>query len=205
MRAHIAAGADPNARDANGRTPLHWAAGAEGGRDIARALIEAGTDVNARADNGDTPLHWEAWYDPYPKVAEVLIEAGADPDARNGRGETPQDQTARRERRMRRFHICAVLGVCAGLSIGLAVNGSVGAVLGGAVAYAGLRGVGSLVRPSLDGEAGSRGLGILLLWGIFTLCAGIISAGSGDWLVFQFVFCTLPFLAFAAEIPANSR
>ena len=48
-------GADPNERDASGRTPLHWAAQA-GWLNVVRCLIESRADLNAQDNMGFTPL-----------------------------------------------------------------------------------------------------------------------------------------------------
>jgi len=51
----IAAGADPNAADVDGITPLYWAA--RGGYEACvRLLIEAGADPNVVNVNGNTPF-----------------------------------------------------------------------------------------------------------------------------------------------------
>ena len=55
----IAAGADVNAKDADGFAPLHGAA-CKGRIASVKALIAAGADVNAKDTNGFTPLHWAA-------------------------------------------------------------------------------------------------------------------------------------------------
>lgn len=74
------AGADANTQDADGWTPLHWAAGFGG--DLARtsALLEAGSDPNARTDGGWTPLMVVAQADD-PLRVRTLLNAGADPNA----------------------------------------------------------------------------------------------------------------------------
>ena len=56
----IAAGADLNAKDKDGNTPLRWAALHDHG-DVAKMLIDAGADINAKANNGRTALMDAAW------------------------------------------------------------------------------------------------------------------------------------------------
>jgi ankyrin repeat protein len=51
MKALIAAGADPNARDNDGATPLHMAAYASRPKHV-QMLLEAGADPLAKTDNG---------------------------------------------------------------------------------------------------------------------------------------------------------
>ena len=57
VKQHIAAGADVNAKDEWGTTPLHSAA-SEGHKEVVELLIEKGADVNAKDVDGDTPLDW---------------------------------------------------------------------------------------------------------------------------------------------------
>jgi hypothetical protein len=73
----IDAGADLNARDDNGWTPLMVAARSET-PEIVTLLIEAGADVNAMNDNGYTPL-WFAnpGFGSTPEIIKILKAAGA--------------------------------------------------------------------------------------------------------------------------------
>lgn len=75
MERLISAGANVNARNAYGLTPLHSAA-LYGKVEAARLLIRNGADVNAIDSNGKTPLHFAAFYD-QGEVARLLIENGA--------------------------------------------------------------------------------------------------------------------------------
>ena len=57
VKQHLAAGAEVNAKDKDGGTPLSYAA-FEGHKEIAELLIDNGADVNARDAGGGTPLDW---------------------------------------------------------------------------------------------------------------------------------------------------
>ena len=85
----LAAGAEPNARTDDGRTPLHSAA-SSGDAPMVGTLLQAGADANARTPDGTTPLH-SASGGSRGTVATVslLVEAGADVDARTELGATP--------------------------------------------------------------------------------------------------------------------
>ena len=82
MEALLAGGAEINARDRDGGTPLHKAAGFNGNPAVLEALLAAGADINARDEKGLTPLHEAAWGVENPAVMEALVAAGADLDAR---------------------------------------------------------------------------------------------------------------------------
>ncbi|MCY4386808.1 MAG: ankyrin repeat domain-containing protein [Desulfurellaceae bacterium] len=90
VQACLEAGADPNARDADGSTPLHRIIYTNENGRAASLLLAAGADPNARNNEGRTPL-LEAADAPgvYAfEVIVVLLEAGADPNAQDHDGGT---------------------------------------------------------------------------------------------------------------------
>lgn len=68
-------GADVNALEEHGLTPLQYAAAKNMHVDIIKALIEAGSDVNAADSNGRTPLDYSG---SSTLNSIILIEAGAE-------------------------------------------------------------------------------------------------------------------------------
>ena len=88
----LAAGAEVDARDLSGETPLHWAAGRNRNPAVIAELVEAGADLNARDGDGNTPLH-ASRRNTNPAVALLLLELGADPIMVNdsGRVASPMD------------------------------------------------------------------------------------------------------------------
>ncbi len=86
----LSRGADPNATDGNGHTPLYEVA-ASYRFDVLETLIRAGADVNFRAPDGSTPLHQAAGRnsDAEPRAIHTLVQHGAKLDAQDNRGFTP--------------------------------------------------------------------------------------------------------------------
>ena len=80
-------GADVNARDKDGWTPLHHAA-ANGHLDIVKFLVENGADVDAEANDGSTPLHVAAFFG-HLDVVKFLVKNGAYVNAMDNDGQTP--------------------------------------------------------------------------------------------------------------------
>jgi len=57
IKSLISGGADVNAKDNNGSTPLHYAV-ILANMDVIKLLISNGADVNAKDKEGRTPLSW---------------------------------------------------------------------------------------------------------------------------------------------------
>jgi cytohesin len=94
LRAALADGADPNARDEEGRSPLHLAA-ERGHLEAIDALVDAGADLEAAetAAPGWRPLHRACLPSPVraqgdPPTIARLLARGADALAANTRGVT---------------------------------------------------------------------------------------------------------------------
>ncbi|HEX6493970.1 MAG TPA: DUF6438 domain-containing protein [Acidobacteriaceae bacterium] len=80
VRMLAGAGADVNARDNNGNTPLHETFLT----DVEEELLKLGADVNARNNDGETPIFTTVDDDAIP----LFIEHGADLTIRNNKGQT---------------------------------------------------------------------------------------------------------------------
>jgi len=88
-------GADVDARDNEGNTPLHRALAGFGREKAALLLAERIANVNAENAKGQVPLHLAAKLG-YNHVAELLISRGADVNARDKEGNTPLHYAAER-------------------------------------------------------------------------------------------------------------
>jgi ankyrin repeat protein len=84
--AQIRAGADVNAAQGDGTTPLHWAV-YRVDADLVTALLQRGAAANATNKYGSTPLA-EAVKLADTNLVEMLLDAGADVEAPNQDGQT---------------------------------------------------------------------------------------------------------------------
>jgi ankyrin repeat protein len=103
----IAKGADINARDKDGITPLFWAA-RNHQYEVAKLLIAKGADVNTRNNFGNTPLTWAMGHQEEEEetsltakllTAELLLAEGANVNARDNNGVTSLHEAASYHRR----------------------------------------------------------------------------------------------------------
>ena len=81
-------GADINARNDNGSTPLHLAA-EDGSLEVVRVLLEHGANVGVQDNEGRTPLYVAAAGYERVEVVRMLLEHGANVGAKDNRGRTP--------------------------------------------------------------------------------------------------------------------
>ena len=90
MTALLDAGANLEARDEDGRTPLHHAAANNVNLAVLAALLDVESDLEARDEAGGTPLHWRdeaggtplnwaATFNAGPAAMAALLDAGMNP------------------------------------------------------------------------------------------------------------------------------
>jgi ankyrin repeat protein len=87
------AGADPNARNDEGITPLHLAVYPE----MVELLVRRGADINVRSNDGRTPLIVGAAEAEGIEAMEALLRLGADAKATDNRGQSALDIARARE------------------------------------------------------------------------------------------------------------
>ncbi|SVE31699.1 uncharacterized protein METZ01_LOCUS484553, partial [marine metagenome] len=92
VKKHLAAGADVNAKDMYGDTPLHDAV-KRGHREVVELLITNGADMNMQDGNGRTPLYPATALD-HREIVAILIAKGADVNVKDDDGSTPLHKAA---------------------------------------------------------------------------------------------------------------
>jgi ankyrin repeat protein len=87
VRELLAAGADPDTPDQDGRSPL-FSAVLGNSLGVLALLLESGADPNLRDNDGWTPLHFAA-QESVAEIARILLGRGADPNIQDNDGATP--------------------------------------------------------------------------------------------------------------------
>ncbi|KAJ1473456.1 ankyrin repeat-containing domain protein, partial [Baffinella frigidus] len=88
VRLLLEEGADKDATNVQGETPLYWAAREGRSNPIMFFLLTAGAKKEESDNAGRTPLHIAA-FKGHAAVVRLLLEAGADADAKDNDGLTP--------------------------------------------------------------------------------------------------------------------
>lgn len=82
----IDSGAEVNAKNRRGSTPLHWSAPDEA---KVRLLLARGASLNAKQGDNRTPLYLAAMLGNGHSILRLLLEKGADPNIKTSNGRTP--------------------------------------------------------------------------------------------------------------------
>ena len=179
VAALIAAGADVNVKDNDGRTPLYFAGHAA----VISTLLAAGADANEKDDDGRTPLHFAGSLERFfiviaagADVVAPLIAGGANVDEKDDAGEAPLHIAARNGR----VSIVAAL-ITGGASVNekndageTPLHIAVGE--GRAAVVAALLAAGAAVNEKND--AGEAPLDIAVSEGRFSIASALLAAGA---------------------------
>ena len=91
LRLLLAAGADVNAQDSDGKTALMTAAGKHDGLEKVRLLLASGADVNYKNDESNTALMVALRKHAPLETLTALIDGGSDLTARDRKGRSVLD------------------------------------------------------------------------------------------------------------------